>query len=173
MSELWGSSPAVRINFQKAIDINLCGVGGAAHNPHEIWYKQIAPESFLHVPPPPLSPSLQCGVQYLTPHQTNIENFSTVQSKSFWSSELLWIIILLVIGEVYCSIFKLHKNYLSNRKDMFALEIILHLLDFAFGFCCYFIYISALSNTLLHMIEQGRKISIEGKHLEGRLWGLW
>ena len=74
-----------------------------------------------------------------------------------------------VIKTVYCYIFKLHNNYLSNRKDVFALEIILHLLDFAFGFCCYFIYISALSNTLLHMIEQVRKISIEGKHLEGRL----
>ena len=116
--------------------------------------------------------AMRTAIPHSPPHQTNIENFSTVQSKSFWSSELLWIIILLVIG-VYCSIFKLQKNYLSNRKDMFALEIILHLLDFAFGFCCYFIYISALSNTLLHMIEQVRKISVEGKHLEGRLWGLW
>ena len=51
---------------------------------------------------------------------------------------------------------------------MFALEIILHLLDFAFGFCCCFIYISALSNTLLHVIEQVRNISIEEKHREGR-----
>ena len=50
---------------------------------------------------------------------------------------------------------------------MFALEIILHLLDFAFGFCCCFIYISALSNTLLHVIEQVRNISIEEKHREG------
>ena len=52
---------------------------------------------------------------------------------------------------------------------MFALEIILHLLDFAFGFCCCFIYISALSNTLLHVIGQVRNISIEEKHREGRL----
>ena len=51
---------------------------------------------------------------------------------------------------------------------MFALEIILHLLDFAFGFCCCFIYIFALSNTLLHVIEQVRNISIEEKHREGR-----
>ena len=49
-----------------------------------------------------------------------------------------------VIKTVYCYIFKLHNNYLSNRKDVFALEIILHLLDFAFGFCCCFIYISGL-----------------------------
>ena len=165
---------AVRINFQKAIDINLCGVGGpggAAHNPHEIWYKQIALESFLHVPLSAPQPSPQHRpLQYIAPHRTNTENFSTVQSKSFWSSELVRIIILLlVIGEVYCRIFKLQKNYLSNRKDMFALEIILHLLDFAFGFCCCFIYISALSNTLLHVIEQVRNISIEEKHREGYL----
>ena len=49
---------------------------------------------------------------------------------------------------------------------MFALEIILHLLDFAFGFCCCFIYISALSNTLLHVIEQVGEISLLKKNTE-------
>ena len=180
MSERWGSQCWQSVSIFKKPLISTYVVlvepwwSWAAHNPHEIWYKQIALESFLHVPLSPQPSPQQRQLQYIAPHRTNTENFSTVQSKSFWSSELMWIIILLlVIGEVYCRIFKLQKNYLSKRKDMFALEIILHLLDFAFGFCCCFIYISALSNTLLHMIEQVRKISIEGKHLEGRLWVLW
>ena len=173
MSERWGRQAWQSVSIFKKPLIStydvLVEVSWGAHNPHEIWYKQIALESFLHVPLSPHHHRYSANIAiYIAPRRTNNENFSTVQSKSFWSSELVWIIILpLVRGEVYCSIFKLHKNYLSNRKDMFALEIILHLLDFAFGFCCCFIYISGLSNTLLHVIVQVGNISSEEKHREG------